>query len=558
MGDTAINIELPPGVSFTEEEEPVPIISSELPDGVSFTEEKEPVPIISSELPDGVSFTEEKEPVTKLPPGVSFTEEKEPVTKLPPGVSFTEEKEPVTKLPPGISYSKDEKLAPEVKSLITQFTDLFTKTSGEKEPSYMLPHAEHMARALGVDEDPGELVGFDPSGMSRYEKLTGKPRWQVEKRTKPSPYERTMAELADDPEWNRVGKLIYDYEQKNKGVSSVLELPADSGETALVGSPHDIKMGKGMSHGEWLQERFSKGFFDLTSLGLTLYKANEFPEKIKDAWKTAINMEMRTDWDWDSFKRGAYHTVTDPSVLAPAFALKAFQVLLRTLGGRAASQLAKKAFLSRIGRGVKEGAIRLGSKYSPITSVQRQLMSPPYNIPRQVALQAAKGNDAALTKIAGQISREEVTKLLNSAGILSTKHRALIGPLVGATWSGAANMLTQSLRMQLQMASPKLKAEYEQQLALGQPVPEAMRKHMKAFIKSPEEIVMNRDVIDRIINEMMKSKEPVAQDLRTEAKRAATEFFAKEYERKPTQKEIDTIFRNSIMDEYMSDALKVA
>jgi len=165
------------------------------------------------------------------------------------------------------------KVAPEVKSLITQFTDLFTKTSDEKKSLYRLPYEEHMARALGVYEDPNistaepELVGFDPSGIDIYEKRTGKPRWQIEKRTKPSPYERTMAELADDPEWNRVGKLIYDYEQKNKGVSSVLELPADSGETALVGSPHDLKMGKGMSHGEWLQERFSKGFFDLTSLG---------------------------------------------------------------------------------------------------------------------------------------------------------------------------------------------------------------------------------------------------------------------------------------------------
>ena len=67
-------------------------------------------------------------------------------------------------------------------------------------------------------------------------------------------------------------------------MSSVLELPADWGETALIGSPTDIKKGTRMNYGEWLQERFSKGFFDLTSLGMTLSKASEFPDEIKDAY----------------------------------------------------------------------------------------------------------------------------------------------------------------------------------------------------------------------------------------------------------------------------------
>ena len=487
-------------------------------------------------------------------------ESTEPVPKV--------ETEPVPKVETEVKTKVDTELPSEAKTFVDKITDLFTKTSGEREDKkslYKFPHAEHMARALGVDKDPGELVGFDPSGMSRYEKLTGKPRWQTKKRTKPSPYERTAAELAIDPEWNKWGKIIYDYEQKNKGMSSVLELPADWGETDLVGSPDtfgdmlaDTKKDTGMNYGEWLQERFSKGFFDITSLGMTLSKASEFPDEIKDAWREAINMEMRTDWDWDSFKRGAYHTITDPTILAPAAAIKAFQILARTLGGKAASQAGKHLLLGQLKKSkIKEGIIDIATKYSPVTSVQKKLMSE-FNIPRKVALKAAKGNDAALKEISNIVSRESVTKFLTDARILSNKVRAATAPLIGASWTTAGDLLTQSLFMQLGMASPKLKAEYEQQIALGQPVPKAMRKHMEAFIKSPEEIVMNRDVIERIINEMMKSKEPVAQDFRTEAKKSATEFFAKEYGRKPTQKEIDKIFRNSIMDEYMSDALKVA
>lgn len=103
-----------------------------------------------------------------------------------------------------------------------------------------------------------------------------------------------------------------------------------------------------MNYGEWLQERFSKGFFDLTSLGMTLSKASEFPDEIKDAWREAIDMEMKTDWDWDSFKRGAYHTISDPIILAPAAAIKALQILARTLGGRAASQAGKHLLLGQL------------------------------------------------------------------------------------------------------------------------------------------------------------------------------------------------------------------
>jgi len=57
---------------------------------------------------------------------------------------------------------------------------------------------------------------------------------------------------------------------------------------------------------------------------------------------------------------------------------------------------------------------------------------------------------------------------------------------------------------------------------------------------------------------MLKSEDTTSQYHRTEAKKTATEFFAKEHGRKPTQKEIDKIFKESIMDEYMSDAMKVA
>ena len=445
----------------------------------------------------------------------------------------------------------------EAKSFIDKITDLYTKISGEREDKkslYKFPHAEHMARALGVDKDPGELVGFDPSGMDRYEKLTGKPRYKTEKRTKPSPYERTMAELAIDPKWNKLGKRIYDYEQKNKDMSSVLELPADWGETALIGSPTDIKKGTRMNYGEWLQERFSKGFFDVTSLGITLAKASGFPDKIKDAWREAIDMETKTDWDKDSFKRGAYHTITDPIILAPVAAIKAFQILVRTIGGKAASQAGKHLLLGQLKKSkIKEGVIDVASKYSPVTSVQRKLMSE-FNIPRKVALQAAKRKEPALKEIAGKVSREDVTKFLNDASILSNKARALIGPLIGATWAGAGDLLTQSLHMQLQMASPKLKEEYEQQLALGQPVPKAMRKHFENWMKSPEEKAMNRDVITQIVNHMLKSKEPNAQGFRTEAKRVATERAKKEG-RKPTQKEIDGILRNAVMDKYMTEAM---
>ena len=157
-----------------------------------------------------------------------------------------------------------------------------------------------------------------------------------------------MAELAIDPKWNKLGKRIYDYEQKNKAMSSVLELPADWGETALIGSPTDIKKGTRMNYGEWRQERFSKGFFDVTSLGITLAKASGFPDKIKDAWREAIDMETKTDWDKDSFKRGAYHTITDPIILAPVAAIKAFQILVRTIGGKAASQAGKHLLLGQL------------------------------------------------------------------------------------------------------------------------------------------------------------------------------------------------------------------
>ena len=461
----------------------------------------------------------------------------------------------------------ETEVPPEAKTFVDKITDLYTKISGEREDKkslYKFPHAERMAQALGVDKDPGELVGFDPSGMDRYEKLTGKPRYKTEKRIKQSPYERTMAELAIDPEWNKLGKLIYDYEQKNKGSLSALELPADIvidkstfGETALVGSPTDIKKGTRMNYGEWLQERFSKGFFDITSLGMTLSKASEFPDKIKDAWREAIDMETRTDWDKDSFKRGAYHTISDPTILAPAVAIKAFQILARTIGGKAASQAGKHLLLGQLKKSkIKEGIIGIATKYSPVTSVQRKLMSE-FDIPRKVALKAAKGDDAALKEISNIVSRESVTKFLTDARILSNKVRAATGPLIGASWTGAADLLTQSLHMQLQMASPKLKAEYEQQLALGQPVPKAMRKHFENWMKSPEEKAMNRDVITEIVNHMLKSKESTAQGFRTEAKRVATERAKKEG-RKPTQKEIDAILRNSVMDTYMSEALGIA
>ena len=537
-----------------------------------FEETSEPVPKITkpiSEVTEDYSdifegFEEASESVPEV--------ETEVKTKVTEDYSDIFEGFEEIAVPESVVKTKVEtELPTKAKTFVEQITDLFTKTSDEKKSLYKFPHAEHMAKALGVYEEPDvstaepELVGFDPSGMDRYEKLTVKPRWQTKKRTKQSPYERTMAELAIDPEWNKWGKIIYDYEQKNKGPLSALELPADIvidketfGETALVGSPTDIKMGTKMNYGEWLQERFSKGFFDLTSLGMTLSKASEFPDEIKDTWRKAINMEMRTDWDKDSFKRGAYHTISDPTMLAPAVAIKVFQLLARTLGGKAASQAGKHLLLGQLKKSkIKEGIIDIASKYSPVTSVQKKLMSE-FDIPRKVALKAAKGNDAALKEISNIVSRESVTKFLTDARILSNKWRAAIAPLVGASWSTTADLLTQSLHMQLQMASPKLKAEYEQQLALGQPVPKAMRKHMEAFIKSPEEIVMNRDVIVRIVDDMLKSKGPEAQGFRTEAKKSATEFFAKEHGRKPTQKEIDKIFKESIMDEYMSDALKVA
>ena len=459
----------------------------------------------------------------------------------------------------------ETELPSEAKTFTDKFIDLFTKTSDKKKSLYEFPYEEHMAKALGVYEDPDvstaepELVGFDPSGIDFYERRTGKPRWQTEKRTKPSTYERTADELAVDPKWNKLGKIIYDYEQKNKDMSSVLELPADWGETALIGSPTDIKKGTRMNYGEWLQERFSKGFFDLTSLGMTLSKASEFPDEIKDAWREAIDMEMKTDWDWDSFKRGAYHTISDPIILAPAAAIKALQILARTLGGRAASQAGKHLLLGQLKKSkTKEVIIDIASKYSPVTSVQRKLMSPPYNISRQLALKAAKRKEPALKEIAGKVSREDITKFLTDASRKSNKWRAATAPLVGASWTTAADLLTQSLHMELGVASPKLQEEFEQQTALGQPVPKAMRKHMKAFIKSPEEKVMNRDLIVTIIDHMSKSEDTVSKHHRAKAKKSATEFYSKEHGRKPTQKEIDDVFRSTIMDTYMSEALEIA
>ena len=509
------------------------------------------------------------EPVVTEPSSKNYFEQlfesTEPVPKVETEPVPKVETEPVPK-------DKDQ-------TLIDKTIEFFKSSQPKEKP---LDTAGYMAKSLGVHEDPAELVGFDPldqSDWSSTERITGIPFWkkEVSDIELPESYDirkpqYTMDDLVIKPEWNKWGKIIYDYEQKNKGPLSALELPADIvidketfGETALVGSPTDIKMGTKMNYGEWLQERFSKGFFDLTSLIMTLTKASEFPDKVKNAWRKAIDMETRTGTDWDSFKRGAYHTITDPTVITPAIAAKVLYGLFRTVGGKVAANAGKHLLLGQLKKGkIKEGikkagerAISFASKYSPVTSVQRKLMSE-FDIPRKVALQAAKGNEAALTKIEGIVSREKISKFLIDARSLANKARLATAPLVGASWTTAADLLTQSLYMELGMASPKLKAEYEQQLALGQPVPKAMRKHMEAFIKSPEEKVMNRDLITKIIDHMLKSEDTTSQYHRTEAKKTATEFFAKEYGRKPTQKEIDTIFRNSIMDEYMSDALKVA
>jgi len=406
---------------------------------------------------------------------------------------------------------------------------------------------EHMARALGIDTDLGDYVGFDPSGMSFLEHTLGKPLWQIKSRkAKPSPYKRTMDELAVDSEWNKAAKLIYDYEQKNKGSFAVLELPANWGKTDLV------KEGE-MSHGEWLQERFSKGFQDFASLGITLSKAHKFPDKLKKAWIKAIKMEMETEGDLASFGRAVYYGVSDPTLLATLGTGAVLRGLAKVVGGKAATQATKSLFIKSL-----EQLLKPVSKYSPVISVSNELMS--RGIEKKLATKLAKGKKATtkenLKLKERGLDQVKVNNLIRVARKEATVYRVAAAPIAGMGWAALGDLLVQSLGMEIGMPSPEASAELAQRLSLDMPVPPDRRKKYWMYV-DPERKMINKDLIGDIVSYMKKDNSTVAKEVKEEAKILAKEFASKEG-RSPTEKDLDAGFTSAVMDRYMRAAFQEA